>query len=415
MTVLIAGAGISGLTLGLSLHQLGTPFRIFEAVEEPRPLGVGINLQPQSVRELFDLGLTDSLEAVGVRTAEVAYFSAQGNLIWAEPRGMLAGYSWPQYSVHRGKLQMMLFETLRARAGQDCIVLGAALDSWREMGDGIEARFLNRRTGEVAALVTGSVLVAGDGINSAARAKLFPDEGPAHWRGTMMWRGVTKGPRFRTGRSMAMAGTWDKKFVCYPIADTEDGQSLINWIADLAKPADYQWNKQDWNRAGKLDDVLLPFAAWRFDWLDVPALIRGASALYEYPMVDRHPLARWTHGRMTLMGDAAHAMYPIGSNGASQAIIDARVLTRQFRDLGARPEALAAFDAARREKVNAVVLANRGDGPDKVLDIVAARAPAGFADINEVMSRLELSDLAANYKRLAGMDVATLNAQPPIL
>ncbi|MCA9839783.1 MAG: flavin-dependent oxidoreductase [Trueperaceae bacterium] len=413
--VIIAGAGIAGLTLALSLEQQGIPFRVYEAVSELRPLGVGINLQPHAVREIFELGLAKEIDAIGLKTEEVAYFSAQGGLIWREPRGKFAGYNWPQYSIHRGKLQMMLRDALVARAGEEVLVLGAALESWQETEAGIEVKFVDRHSGKALTSVKGGLLVAGDGINSAARARLYPDEGPAHWRGTMMWRGVSKGPRFRTGRTMAMAGTWDRKFVCYPIADAEGGQSVINWIADLAKPADYRWNKQDWNRVGKLEDVLPPFADWQFDWLDVPEIIRTAELIYEYPMVDRNPLTRWTHGRMTLIGDAAHAMYPIGSNGASQAIIDARVLTRELRDHGVTGGALEAYDLARREKVNAVVLANRGDGPDKVLDLVAERAPNGFEVIDEVMSQQELTDLAASYKKLAGMDISTLNNQPSIL
>lgn len=415
MTVIIAGAGIGGLTLGLSLHSLGIPFRIYEAVRELRPLGVGINLQPHCVRELFDLGLEAGLDEVGLRTEEVAYFSAQGGLIWAEPRGEFAGYNWPQFSVHRGRFQMMLYNALVERAGSDSVVMGAALDSWRDVDGGVEVTFKDRRSGQVIGTETGSVLVAADGINSEARATLYPTEGPVHWRGTIMWRGVSKGPKFRTGRTMAMPGTWDRKFVCYPIADTDDGGSWINWIADLAKPADYQWNRQDWNRSGRIEDVLPAFEGWNFDWLDVPALIKGAEAIYEYPMVDREPLTAWTHGNMTLLGDAAHAMYPIGSNGASQAILDARVLAREFRDGGVNARALQAYDDERREKVNAVVLANRGDGPDKVLDVVAEKAPDGFDDISDVMSVGELKTMADNYKKLAGMDISRLNSSPAII
>ncbi len=415
MTVIIAGAGIAGLSLGLSLHSQGIPFHIFEAVEELRPLGVGINLQPHAVREIFEMGLENQIDAIGLRTEEVAYFSAQGTLIWAEPRGRFAGYNWPQYSIHRGQLQLMLRDALVARAGAGCITMGAALEDWEQTGDGITARFVNRRTGTSAWSITGDLLVAADGINSAARARLYPNEGPAHWRGTMMWRGVTRAQPFRTGRTMGMAGTWDVKFVCYPIAEHDDGTVDLNWIADIAKPADYPWLKQDWNREGRIEDALPPFENWHFDWLDVPQIIKDAQAIYEYPMVDRNPLDAWTHGRLTLMGDAAHAMYPIGSNGASQAILDARVLARCLRDHGVTPEGLTAYDDARREAVNAVVLANRGDGPDKVLDVVAERAPEGFDRIEDVMSPEELTTMAAGYKKTAGMDVEALNAKPAIL
>jgi 2-polyprenyl-6-methoxyphenol hydroxylase-like FAD-dependent oxidoreductase len=415
MTVLIAGAGIGGLTLGLSLHQVGVPFRIFEAVEKLRPLGVGINLQPHAVRELYELGLAEPLDALGLRTEQVAYFSAQGGAIWAEPRGKFAGYDWPQYSIHRGDLQMMLFDTLLARAGADCIQCGAAVGDWSDTSEGVRIALTDRAGGMALAPQSGGVLVAADGINSHARARLFPDEGAANWSGVMMWRGVSVGPKFLGGRTMAMAGRKACKFVCYPIRDIGRDQCLINWIADRALAPDYDWLRQDWNRRGRLQDFLPAFADWTFDWLDIPALIGAAPEVFEYPMVDRDPLARWTHGRMTLLGDAAHAMYPIGSSGASQAILDARVLARELRDRGVGAAALQAYEAARRDSVNTLVLAIRGDGPDRVLDIVADRAPDGFGDIHQVMSRDELSAMARRYKAVAGMDVDELNARGSLL
>ncbi len=413
MTVIIAGAGIGGLTLGLSLHQAGIPFRIVEQVAALRPMGVGINLQPHAVRELHSLGLADAVAEIGLRTAEVAYFSAQGQPIWSEPRGLAAGYHWPQYSIHRGELQFLLLNTLRARAG-DVVQTGLALQGWSDTAHGVVVH-LSDRTGAAMEDLHGTVLVAADGINSTSRARLFPDEGGAVWGGTIMWRGVTDAPAFLTGRSMAMAGTKDRKFVCYPIQDHGDGTVRINWIADLAKPADYPWNRQDWTREGRLADFLPAFAEWSFDWLDIPAVIRGAANIWEYPMVDRNPLDRWTHGRMTLMGDAAHAMYPIGSNGASQAILDARVLTREIMRHGMCAAALGAYEADRRNTVNALVLANRGDGPDKVLDEVARRAPDGFARIEDVMDAEELAAIANGYKATAGFDVAGLNGRPDLM
>ena len=415
MTVLIAGAGIGGLTLGLSLHQLGIPFRIFETVNEIRPLGVGINVQPHAIRELYDLGLETELESVGLRTREVAYFSAQGGLIWAEPRGEYAGYNWPQYSIHRGHMQLLLLNALQDRAGPDVVEKGAAVLDWRERSDGVEITLGDRSSNQVSGTVQGRAFVAADGINSRARAGLYPAEGSANWGGVMMWRGVTRGPKFLTGRTMAMAGRKACKFVCYPIAEYDDGTCLLNWIADQMLPKDYKWRVQDWNRAGNRADFAPAFADWSFDWLDIPALIAQSDSIFEYPMVDRNPLPAWTHGPMTLLGDAAHAMYPIGSNGASQAILDARVLARELRDHQVGRDALEAYDIARRETVNALVLATRGDGPDKVLDVVAERAPDGFADIADVMSRAELEAVASGYKKMAGMDIETLNNRGPLV
>ncbi len=415
MTVLIAGAGIGGLTLGLSLHQLGIPFRIYEAVADLRPLGVGINLQPHAVRELHDLGLAEILAETGLQTEEVAYFSTQGGRIWSEPRGRFAGYHWPQYSIHRGALQMLLRDALVDRAGSDVLVTGTAVTGWSDLGQGVKVTLSDRVHGTDTVTASGSVLVAADGINSVTRARLYPEEGSAHWAGVMMWRGVTEGPRFLTGRTMAMAGRKVQKFVCYPIRDLPGGRSVINWIADVGFPPDHDWASQDWNRAGAASDILPHFEGWRFDWLDVPAVIEAAQGIWEYPMVDRDPLPHWTKGPMTLLGDAAHAMYPIGSNGASQAILDARVLARELRDIGINAAALESYEAVRREAVNALVLANRGDGPDRILDVVAAKAPGGFSDISQAMSRAELEAEASRYKRLAGMDIETLNVRGPLV
>ncbi len=414
MTVLIAGAGIAGLSLGLSLHQVGIPFHIYEAVREIRPLGVGINLQPHATRELFELGLEDALDKIGLRTEEVGYYSKHGREIWREPRGELAGYNWPQFSIHRGGLQMALYDALIARAG-DVITMGAAVTGWKASADGVEVNLSDRATGADLGTVAGSVLIAADGINSGIRSTLYSDEGPAVWGGTMMWRGITRGPRFLTGRSMMMAGSKGCKFVAYPIGDTDGGGSLINWIADLALPPDFDWLKQDWNRAGTRADFAPHFKDWDFDWFNVPEIIAQADGIWEFPMVDRNPLPQWSFERVTLLGDAAHAMYPIGSNGASQAIIDARVLARELRDNGIGQYALDTYDSERRAVVNAVVLANRGDGPDKILDIVDARAPIGFDDIETVMPLAERQGFADTYKKIAGMDVEGLNMRVPII
>lgn len=414
MTVLIAGAGIGGLALGLSLHQAGVPFRIVESVRDIRPMGVGINLQPHAVRELFELGLEPELDKLGIRTGALAYFSAQGKPIWDEARGIGAGYKWPQYSLHRGGLQMLLLRTLLDRAG-DVIETATALDGWTQGESHLSVHLTDRTTGQRKQSREASVLIGCDGINSVTRQRLFPDEGVARWGGTIMWRGVTIGPAFLGGKTVVMAGRKDQKFVVYPIEDMGDGNVLINWIADLEKPADYDWNKQDWSREGVVADFAPHFADWRFDWLDIPWVIENAERVWEYPMVDRDPLPRWSHGRVTLLGDAAHAMYPIGSNGASQSILDARVLAREIRRHGPTARALEAYDEDRRVPANKVVLANRNDGPDKVLDEVAARAPNGFDRIEDVMSLDELEKAASAYKAIAGMNIEALNARPALM
>lgn len=415
MSVIIVGGGIAGLSLALSLHQAGIAARVFEQVPAIRPLGVGINVQPHAVRELFEMGLEAEMEAIGVRTREVAYFSRRGRPIWSEPRGRFAGYDWPQFSVHRGMLQTMLHDAVRNRLGEASVVTGMAAEGFREAGGKVEVAF--RCADGTVQREEADILVAADGIHSAVRKQLFPQEGPPRWGGAVLWRGTTRARPFLTGATMAMAGHEWQKFVTYPISqpDPETGEALINWIGELKYDPGAGWNREDWNREGDFADFLPAFEDWRFDWLDCPALMRAGGVCFEYPMVDRDPLERWSHGRVTLIGDAAHPMYPIGSNGASQAIIDARVLTRAFIDHGVGQEALEAYEAERRPATTRIVLANRGNGPDQVMQVVEERCGGEFDDITDVLSRAELEETAAAYKKIAGFDVETLNGRPPIV
>ena len=410
--ILIAGAGIGGLTLALSLHELDIPCQVFEAVEELKPLGVGINVQPHAIKELDRLGLVPALDRIGIRTAEVAYFSAHGKPIWSEPRGENAGYKWPQFSIHRGELQMLLFNEALRRLGPDAIRTGCGVTGWDETGDLITVHL---STGETA---TGDLFIAADGIHSAARAHLYPNEGPPLWAGVLMWRATTWSRPFLSGRSMAMAGHKALKFVCYPIAERDgpDGPEVqINWIADVMFPKDHAWKREDWSRRGNVADLEPIYGKWRFPWLDIANVIARAPEVLEWPMVDRDPLPRWTHGRMTLLGDAAHPMYPIGSNGASQAILDARVLSREIRERGKTNAALEAYSAERLPATAKVVLANRGEGPDAVMEVVHQRAPDGFDRLEDIITQAEMQEIAAGYKKTTGMDIEALNAAPPIL
>ncbi|SNS38133.1 2-polyprenyl-6-methoxyphenol hydroxylase [Tardiphaga sp. OK246] len=417
MTVLIAGGGIGGLTLALSLHQIGVPCRVFESVPALRPLGVGINVLPHAVRELIELGLHDQLDASGVRTRELAFFSKHGKPIWSEPRGIEAGYKWPQFSIHRGRLQQILLDTAIERLGAENILTSHHLSGWTETPDGIRADFIDKATGKSAGSYDGTLLIAADGIHSAIRQKLYPQEGAPLWNGRILWRGITRSDAFLTGRTMIMAGHEILKFVCYPISQEPDadGKYDINWVAERHMPPTYEWRREDYNRAARLEEFLPWFKDWRFDWLDVPGLISNCPHAYEYPLVDRDPVDRWTFGRVTLMGDAAHPMYPIGSNGASQAILDARVLTREILALGDVPAALEAYEAERRPATTDLVMLNRRNGPEQVMQIVEERAPQGFNVVTDVLSQQELEDIAANYKRVAGFQVEGLNAKPPIV
>lgn len=406
--VIVAGAGPGGLTAALALHSQGIPVQVYEAVASLKPLGVGINLLPHAVRVLDGLGLTPKLDAIAIQTGELCYFNKFGQPIWAEPRGRAAGYAFPQYSIHRGRLQMLLYETALERLGAANVQTGHALVEWEEADDGVRVRF-QRRDGTHAE-VRGRALIAADGIHSAARRHLYPDEGPPLYSGRILWRAVSVAEPFLTGRSMIMAGHQDQKFVCYPIvADTDGaGRALINWVAELNVP-DWTPPQQDWNRQVEKSRFAGPFQSWRFDWLDVPGLIDSAEAVYEYPLVDRDPLPRWSFGRMTLLGDAAHPMYPIGSNGASQAILDAEAVAAALSTHADPADAFAAYEAERRPPTAAITLANRRNGPEQVMQLAEERAPGGFRHIHDVISRQELEEIAARYKQTAGFAVAQVN------
>lgn len=411
MTVLIAGAGIAGLSLGLTLHQLGIPFRIYDRVGEIRPLGVGINIQPNAVRELYDLGLEARLDAIGVRTRQYGFYTKTGREIWAEPRGQFAGYSWPQYSIHRGQLQMMLLEVLQARAGADCVVTGAAVAGFETAAR--SASLIMADGGRI----DGDLVIAADGIRSAIRHQMQPDEGEPIWNGAIMWRGTSLGRPFLGGATMILAGHDTQRFVAYPISatDPETGLAEINWIAELRVDPGRAMSKGDWNKPANKADFLPAFTDWTFDWIDCPGLIRASGPVYEYPMVDREPMERWTDGRVTLMGDAAHATYPVGSNGASQAIIDARKLGAALRAHGVTREALQAYETEMRPRAEGILRANRGAGPDAVMQMVEDRCGGVFNDIEDVIPRAELAAHAEKYKRLSGFSIEVLNAQPAIL
>ncbi len=417
MTILIAGGGIGGLTLALSLHQIGIPCRVFESVAELKPLGVGINVLPHAVRELTELGLLDELDAVGVRTKELSYFSKRGKPIWTEPRGLEAGYKWPQFSIHRGILQQILLDAVIERLGADNLLNSHHLADFTDTPDGVRAHFIDKATGKDAGTYDGTLLVAADGIHSAVRGKLYPDEGPPIWNGRILWRGITESDAFLSGHTMIMAGHEILKFVCYPISNAPlpNGKFRVNWIAERFMPLTYSWRREDYNRTAKLDEFLPWFEDWTFDWLDVPGLIRNCAHAYEYPLVDRDPVDRWTFGNVTLMGDAAHPMYPIGSNGASQAILDARVLTREILAHGETAAALQAYEAERRPATTELVKLNRRNGPEQVMQLVEERAPDGFDVVTDVLSHQELEDVANTYKRVAGFQVDALNAKPPIV
>lgn len=417
MAVIIAGGGIVGLTLALSLHEVGISCQVFEQTRELKPLGVGINVLPHAVRELTELGLHDKLAATAISTRELGYYSKRGQKIWTEPRGLSAGYNWPQFSIFRGDLQMILLDAVRDRLGPNAVRSGCCLSDFEVRENDVTATFTDRNSGKTVETVTGNILVGADGIHSAMRKKFYPQEGAPIWNGAILWRGVTRGQPFLDGQTMIMAGHEHQKFVCYPISSEakDRGNSVINWIAELKVDPNEAWAPEDWNRKGVLDDFLPRFEDWDFGWLNVPDIIRTASQIYEFPMVDRDPLPRWTHGRATLIGDAAHAMYPIGSNGATQGIIDARVLTRELVSKGICQAALLSYEDERRPITARIVELNRQNGPEQVMQAVEEKASGGFDRIEDVLSTQELNDTAMKYKKMAGFEQTVLNERASIV
>jgi 2-polyprenyl-6-methoxyphenol hydroxylase-like FAD-dependent oxidoreductase len=396
--ILIAGGGVGGLTLALSLHERGIPCEVFEAARELRELGVGINTLPHAIRELAALGLLPALDAVAIRTRELRYLDRFGNRIWTEPRGMHAGFEVPQFSIHRGRLHGVLWRAALERLGPARLHTGRRVTGFAQDARGVTARF------EDGGARRGKALIGADGIHSAVRRLLHPQDGGIRWNGIQMWRGAVDWPAFEGGDVMIVAGDMTEKLVLYPIAQgATPGTRLTNWvvcaqIGDATRPPP---RREDWSRPGRLEEVLPHVQRFRVPWLDVEALVRATPEFWEYPMCDRDPLPWWTQGRVTLLGDAAHPMYPVGSNGASQAVLDARLLARLLAETSV-PRALKAYEAERLPATREIVLANRRGGPERVVDVVSARAPEGFARIEDVIAPEELAAIARGYAQMAG-------------
>ncbi|GII85531.1 monooxygenase [Sphaerisporangium siamense] len=395
----VLGAGIGGLTLALELHRAGIECVVLEAAPSLAALGVGINLLPHATRNLARLGLEPALAEVAVTTRESAFFNRFGQLIAREPAGRHAGYDWPQFSIHRGDLQQVLLAAVHERLGPDAVLLGHRATHVTQ--DDRSATAHVRHPDGSSSTVRGDVVVGADGVHSVVRAQFHSGAAP-RYTGYMMWRGTTVWPRFLTGASMVRAG-WlaTGKMVIYPIRDRVNarGDQLVNWVAEVEGPIR---DVRDWNRPGLVEDFIAPFEDWRFDWLDVPAMIRAADEVLEYPMVDQDPLPHWGEGRVTLLGDAAHPMVPRGSNGAAQAILDARVLAERLA-AGDPCRALRAYEAERVPATSQVVLTNRANPPDALLREVYERTgDRPFARIEDVITPEEIRRIGEGYQAVAG-------------
>jgi 2-polyprenyl-6-methoxyphenol hydroxylase-like FAD-dependent oxidoreductase len=410
MEVTIVGGGIGGLTLGLMLHQAGIASLVYEAAPELKALGVGVNLLPHATRELAGLGLEEQLASVAVATRESAFFNRFGQFIYSEPTGRYAGYPWPQFSIHRGDLHGVLVQAYRERVGAGRLLLGWRCTGFRQDKDGAELFFEDPVSGKPRDPQRAELVVSCEGIHSCIRRQLHPDEGAPKYSGINMWRGVTRAKPFLTGASMVRMGWLNTaKVLVYPIRDRIDaeGRQLINWVVDIETP--HYKLQRDWNRPGRLEDFMPAVAGWHFEWLDVPALLGAADLVLEYPMVDQDPLESWGEGRVTLLGDAAHPMYPRGANGAAQAILDCRALTGCLKSEADPVAALRRYERERMPATAQVVLTNRQNPPDAILREVYLRTgDKPFRAIDEVISREQLAGLSERYHRISGSDRETV-------
>ncbi|MFI9203988.1 flavin-dependent oxidoreductase [Streptomyces sp. NPDC053048] len=423
MEILVAGAGIGGLTAALSLHNAGfESVRVVEAAPRLRPLGAGVNLLPNAVRELASLGLFGELDSASVQTSQVRYYGRAGGLIWREGRDRAAGYRWPQLSLPRGRLYAVLVDAVRDRLGPDAVTTDARLTGFTASPDGRRVRaHLRHGDGRPGSPVEADVLIGADGLRSAVRATLYPDEGTPSWNGMTVWRGTTAAPPFLGGTSMVVTGDGTQKVVCYPVSQEPDGDGRVqvNWAASRPAKGGPDADRSDWNKPVDPGKFLPHFRGWDLGFLDVTGLLENSSGAFEYPMLDRDPLPRWTFGRVTLLGDAAHAMCPMGSGGTTQAIVDARALAHYLAtagDLtttGGVEKALTAYEDERRPAMTELQLANRNMGPEIVIDMLYDRAPDGFERASDVLSAAELAGVARRHARIGAFDPDSANAASP--
>ena len=403
MRILICGAGMGGLTTALLLHERGFDVRVIERVKNVQPVGAGINILPHGSKVLADLGLTQALDSVAIRTAGISYLTKYGQEVYTDRYETLGADAPVHYSIHRGALQQILLKACKARLGEEKIITGQQLQSFTQNEREVEVHCLDREA-QTSHVYKADMLIGADGINSSVRRQLFPEEGGLCFSGVNLWRGVLEADQFLDGRTMMVAGNGQThKVVVYPISNQASGhgRQLINWVATIKSNQQQPSITADWNRPANLNEFYPAFEAWEFPQLNVAGMLRATPKILHYPMVDREPLPRWSFSRVSLLGDAAHPMYPVGANGASQAFLDAAALADAIKQAPDDPvQALADYESVRREKTAAVVQSNRNNANQKILDVVERRQQSASDDVQQLISQEEIQSIQNEYRRI---------------
>ena len=396
--VVISGAGIGGLVTALALKKKGVNVKIYEAESGIRALGVGINIMPHASKILIELGLGTQLDRLGIKTRCIEYRTKFGHLIQSDPRNVEAGFEAPQYSIHRGELQQMLSDAVEKQLGSGSIIFDKSVIGSCQVGEVVTISFRDGSELDV------DLFIDATGLHSKIRKQMHPDEGPLCYEGTMMFRGSVETDQIGDGRTMVIAGDHDVKFVTYPISERmrQRGRALTNWVAEVRHSTPRHIEDADWRRGATLD-FIKPFHNFFMHDMNLIEIIKKTKVVTEYPMVDRNPLSSWVKGNVALLGDAAHPMYPIGANGASQAILDAssiaQCLSKELSKKG-----LKAYELERLPMATSVVKSNREGGPEKVLDIAAGRVSGPDDRIEDLISSSELKQVASSYQKIAGFE-----------
>lgn len=401
MDIAIIGAGPAGLAAALRLHQRGLKPRIYETVSELKPLGVGIDVKVYGTKELEDLGILEEFRSMSVDAKDSIFYNKYGQEIYAELCGVHMGYLHEQRFVHRGYLQMLLYRKVIERLGEDAVVLGARTLKYTNNEDNTVTLDLRYADG-TESQVTADLVIAADGINSVVRRQMHPTASEPVYSGITMWRGTTLMEPFGTGNTILHIGApQSSSMIVYPIVDNFEGtgKTLVNWVVEARRDETIE----DWNQRGTVEEVIHYYDQTEIPLLDVQEMLRNAREVYLFPLIRHDPLETWIDGRVLLIGDAAHAMYPRGGNGACQAIVDGGALAEKLATIDDVDEALQAFQDQRLNAVNGIVMAHRGEGYEVIRRMVEDRTGGErFENVEEVLPLAEADEIFSKYHSLVG-------------